>query len=82
MRLFDGRLWLGRAAEPCGAFLAGAALGAAAAVFLATRIGAPVSTTHALIGALAGAGLLAPGAAQVRWTVIAHSILVRCCFRP
>ncbi|MBI2503198.1 MAG: inorganic phosphate transporter [Candidatus Latescibacteria bacterium] len=34
-------------------------LGAAATVFLATRLGFPISTTHALIGALAGAGALA-----------------------
>lgn len=37
-------------------------LGAAATVMLATRLGLPVSTTHALTGALVGAGLAAPGA--------------------
>ncbi len=37
-------------------------LGAAATVMLATRLGLPVSTTHALTGALVGAGLVAPGA--------------------
>ncbi len=37
-------------------------LGAAATVMLATRLGLPVSTTHALTGALMGAGLAAPGA--------------------
>ena len=34
-------------------------LGAALTVMLATRLGLPVSTTHALIGALAGAGWVA-----------------------
>ncbi len=35
------------------------ALAAGATVFLATRLGFPISTTHALIGGLIGAGLLA-----------------------
>lgn len=39
------------------AFLAAVALGAALTSFLATRLGFPVSTTHALVGALIGAGL-------------------------
>lgn len=38
-------------------FPAAVALGAAATSFLATRFGFPVSTTHALVGALVGAGL-------------------------
>ncbi len=33
--------------------------GAAATVFLASRLGLPISTTHALVGALVGAGLAA-----------------------
>jgi PiT family inorganic phosphate transporter len=37
------------------------ALGAASTVFLATRIGIPVSTTHAIVGALTGAGFIAVG---------------------
>ncbi len=39
------------------------ALGAGTTVLLATRFGFPVSTTHSLVGALAGAGLVAVGAA-------------------
>jgi inorganic phosphate transporter, PiT family len=38
-------------------FLCAVALGAASTSFVATRFGMPVSTTHALVGALAGAGL-------------------------
>ncbi len=38
------------------------ALGAASTVFLATRIGMPISTTHSLVGALFGAGVMAVGA--------------------
>ncbi|MBL4649468.1 MAG: inorganic phosphate transporter [Aureispira sp.] len=39
------------------------ALGAAITVFLATRIGMPISTTHSLVGALFGSGVVAVGAA-------------------
>ncbi len=38
------------------------ALGAATTVFLATKIGMPISTTHGLVGALFGAGFMAIGA--------------------
>ncbi len=42
-------------------FLLAVGLGAASTVLLATRVGIPISTTHALIGGLVGAGLaLAP----------------------
>ena len=37
------------------------ALGAALTVFLATKIGMPISTTHSLVGALFGAGVMAVG---------------------
>ena len=42
-------------------FAGAVALGAACTVFLATKIGMPISTTHALTGALAGSGILAAG---------------------
>jgi PiT family inorganic phosphate transporter len=38
------------------------ALGAAITVLLATKIGMPISTTHGLVGALFGAGIMAIGA--------------------
>jgi PiT family inorganic phosphate transporter len=37
------------------------ALGAALTVFIATKIGLPISTTHSLVGALFGAGVMAVG---------------------
>ena len=37
------------------------AFGAALTVFLATKIGMPISTTHSLVGALFGAGVMAVG---------------------
>lgn len=39
------------------------ALGAALTVFLATKIGMPISTTHSLVGALFGSGVVAVGSA-------------------
>jgi len=42
-------------------FIASVASGAAMTVFFATRLGFPVSTTHALIGGLVGAGLAQNG---------------------
>ncbi len=46
-------------------FLCAVALGAALTSFLATRFGFPVSTTHALVGALVGAGLAGSGAVHL-----------------
>lgn len=43
-------------------FLLAVALGAAVTVILATRFGFPISTTHALTGAIVGCGLVAVGA--------------------
>jgi PiT family inorganic phosphate transporter len=42
-------------------FVVAVILGAALTVFLATHIGAPISTTHSLTGALVGAGFVAVG---------------------
>ena len=42
-------------------YLAAVSIGAAATVIMATRFGAPISTTHSLVGGLVGAGLVAAG---------------------
>lgn len=42
-------------------YLAAVSLGAGATVLLATRWGLPISTTHALVGGLVGAGVVAAG---------------------
>lgn len=47
-----------------------ALLASALWVNLATYIGAPVSTTHAVVGGVVGAGVAAVGASSVAWPVI------------
>lgn len=47
-----------------------ALLSAALWLNLATFAGAPVSTTHSLVGGILGAGIVAGGAEIVRWTVL------------
>ena len=44
-------------------FAASIALGSSLTVFIATRIGMPISTTHSLVGALFGSGVVAVGSA-------------------
>ena len=57
MKKFSGKDLVPDALTQSPAFLLAVALGAALTVLLATRLGFPVSTTHALTGALVGAGL-------------------------
>jgi PiT family inorganic phosphate transporter len=57
------------------AFLGAVALGGMATVLLATAIGMPVSTTHALTGALVGAGVLAVGT-KINTTVLGNSFFL------
>ena len=61
-------------------FLCAVALGAAATSFLATRFGFPVSTTHALVGALVGAGLA--GGGDVRLAALGKLFLYPLFFSP
>ncbi len=49
-------------------------LGASAWIVLATRTGLPVSTTHALLGAIAGVGIAAYGAGALNWGSIGGKI--------
>ncbi len=57
------------------AFAASVALGAGAAVMVAAAVGLPISTTHALTGALVGAGVVATGTA-LRWQALGSSFFL------
>lgn len=55
-------------------FVSAVAIGAALTSFLATRFGFPVSTTHALVGALVGAGLAGSGT-EVHFAALGRNFL-------
>lgn len=61
LKKFSGKGLVPDAFVGTEAFLLAVALGAAITVILATRLGFPISTTHALTGAIAGGGLVAVG---------------------
>lgn len=72
LRVFSGKGLVPDSVVGDPVFLVAVGAGAAATVLLATRIGAPISTTHALVGALTGAGwALAPGA--LSWLALGGS---------
>ena len=63
------------------AFLVSVATGAAITVWIATRVGLPISTTHALVGGLAGAGFaFAPS--QLSWSSLGSSYFVPLLISP
>ncbi len=51
------------------------ALGAAITVFLASKIGMPISTTHSLVGALFGAGVMAVGS-QFNYEKLGNTFII------
>ena len=64
------------------AYLAAVGMGAALTVLLATRLGIPVSTTHGLMGALIGAGLMAVGPGQIVWSTLGSRFVVPLLLSP
>ena len=63
-------------------FLASVILSASGTVLLASRLGLPVSTTHALVGALVGAGITAAGFAQVHFAALGRGVILPLLFSP
>ena len=77
LRTFSGQGLVPDAIVANPAFLASVGAGAATTVWIATRLGLPISTTHALVGGLAGAGLaLAPG--QLSWRALGAATSRHC----
>jgi len=64
------------------AFPLSVACGAIAWLLIATLTGHPVSTTHALIGALCGAGIMAAGAPGVAWMGVAEKVALPLALSP
>jgi PiT family inorganic phosphate transporter len=81
-RVFSGSDFLGKSVSVNPLFLASVALGAVATLLLATWIGTPISTTHALAGSLVGAGMLAVGADGVKWLALVGAVAVPLLLSP
>jgi len=64
------------------AFVAGTTAGAALWVLLATRLGLPVSTTHALLGGVVGAALMAAGPVGLQAHAVANKALLPLLVNP
>jgi len=79
---FNGSNLVGKEVYAQMPFLGAVVLAAASTVLLASRLGLPISTTHALTGALAGAGLTAVGFAQFQFTALASGVLMPLLFSP
>lgn len=78
---FSGRGLVPNAIASTPAFILSVASGTAFTVFLATRFGFPVSTTHALIGGLVGAGMGQAGG-EVHLAKLAHAFLLPLLISP
>lgn len=63
-------------------FLLAVAGGAGLTVLLATRLGLPISTTHALIGGLVGAGMVLAGPTQVAYGTLGGSFFAPLLLSP
>ncbi len=79
---FNGSSLLPASAYTQLSFVAAVALGAALTVLLASWLGLPISTTHALTGALVGAGFLAAGFAQVQFASLSRGVVIPLLFSP
>jgi PiT family inorganic phosphate transporter len=79
---FSGKLFISQAVLMQPGYPLAVCAGAAATVLLATRFGLPVSTTHALAGALIGAALLASAGAGVDWAKAGKTVFLPLALSP
>lgn len=86
LKSFGGKGILPDAIVQSPEFAASVALAAAATSFLATRLSFPVSTTHALVGAIGGCGIAASvlnaSNTAVHWKTLGSSVLVPLVISP
>ena len=78
VKAFSGKGLVPDAVSASPHFLSAVAAGTASTVMLATVFGFPVSTTHALTGALVGAGAMRPGRSSI-CPCSARRSFCRCC---
>ncbi len=78
---FSGKGLVPDAMAASQAFIASVAVGAALTVITATRIGMPVSTTHALLGGMIGAGL-ASGLSSINLGALTGTFVIPLLFSP
>ncbi len=64
------------------AFLASVAIGAMTWVLFAARMGLPVSTTHSIVGGLAGAAVATQGWTGLQWVFVAKKVAVPLALSP
>ncbi len=79
---FNGSNLVGKEVYTQMPFLGAVVLAAASTVLLASRLGLPISTTHALTGALLGAGLTGAGFARVQFATLASGVVMPLLFSP
>ena len=81
LKKFSGRGIVPDALVESPEFVSAVGMGAALTSFLATRLGFPVSTTHALVGALLGAGLAGSGS-NVQFAALGKTFVYPLFFSP
>lgn len=79
---FSGAMLVDRRIFTQLAFQAAVALAGATTVLLAARLGLPISTSHALAGALIGAGVTAAGLSQVKFAALGSGVVLPLLFSP
>lgn len=81
LKNFSGKGLVSETLVQSPSFLLAVAMGAGATVLLATRMGFPISTTHGLIGALLGAGMV-EGVGQVNYATLGKSFVMPLLLSP
>jgi PiT family inorganic phosphate transporter len=82
LKSFSGDFLFARGIVLDQRFYAAVLIGACGWVFLATKTGMPVSTTHAIVGALTGSGLVAFGNAKFQWEALGKRIALPLAVSP